>query len=417
MTVGSLEFLLLLLVASAVFPFVPGVRPRQILLAAFNVGFLYLLIPNVDSWAVLGVFILSGFLAGIAFRAWPNRLGLLCYLIILVGVFLFLKKYGFLEYLLPAWLLTHPITIVGLSYTLFRQIHFVVDCMQGQVSRVSLWDYANYQFNLFAILAGPIQRYQDFVESWQKLEPLPRDLHELCKTWMRVFWGVFKVTGLGVALFFAYDKAHGRLLESDAVRGLPAGKVLLYFGTMFYLYPIYMYVNFSGYCDTAIASASLLGLRLPENFHKPYLSRNMIDFWTRWHRTLGFWIRDYLFIPVYKPVAERKPMIAPSFAYVAYFIAFVAAGVWHGTTLNFLVFGVIHGIGASAAKWWENCLVWYGGRVYLKRYLQSSPIRTMAIIVTLHYFGVSMYFFADRLDRCVLILHAAYRAIAAGPGG
>ena len=91
-------------------------------------------------------------------------------------------------------------------------------------------------------------------------------------------------------------------------------------------------------------------MKLPENFNQPYLARNVLDFWTRFHRTLGFWIRDYLFLPLYKSVAERWPKRADSLAFLCYFVAFFVAGVWHGPTANFAVFGLLQAVGASAAK-------------------------------------------------------------------
>ena len=85
-----------------------------------------------------------------------------------------------------------------------------------------------------------------------------------------------------------------------------------------------------------IAAGRFFGMKLPENFNRPYLARNVIEFWTRWHITLGTWIRDYLFLPMYKPVVERWPKRAPSLAWIFYFLAFAVAGAWHGTTLNYL---------------------------------------------------------------------------------
>ena len=82
-------------------------------------------------------------------------------------------------------------------------------------------------------------------------------------------------------------------------------------------------------------------MKLPENFDQPYLSRNVIDYWTRFHRTLGFWIRDYLFLPLYKGVAERWPERADSLAFLCYFVAFFVAGIWHGPTANFVVLWIV----------------------------------------------------------------------------
>ena len=417
MTVGSLQFLVLLLVLAAVFPWVPSVRGRQVVLAACNMGFLATFMPNLASWIMLAVFIGSGYVVGSILRRRPGKALLGGYLTVLVAAFVVLKKYGFLGPFLPDRILSHAVTIVGLSYMLFRQVHYLVDCKEGQVEDGGIWDFANYQLSFLTLLAGPIQRYQDFKAYWSRLEPLPMDRHELLKTWLRVFWGIIKLAGLASVFLFGYDKIHGRLLDKLAYGAEPqALQVLALFLAMMYLYPLYMYANFSGYCDVAIGGAALLGVKLPENFDRPYLSRNILDFWTRWHRTLGFWIRDYLFMPSYRWVAERMPKQAPSLAFACYFQAFVIAGIWHGTTANFLVFGIPHGIGASAAKLWEMYLVKRYGRPYIKQYMKSQGRRVVAIVATLHYVCFSMLFFPGSLAGTWKLLRGVFSCLATSAG-
>jgi alginate O-acetyltransferase complex protein AlgI len=409
MTVGSLEFLAVLLLASALFPLVPTLRLRRAFLAVCSAGFLWTLIPNVASWIALAMFILSGYAVAKLLRKWPSLALLWAYLVILLAAFLVLKKYSFLGYFFPV-VLSIPITIVGLSYMLFRQIHVLVDSMQGEAKHLTLWDYCNYQLNLFTLSAGPIQRFQDFQQSWAQLTPIPVGLYELSKTWLRILIGVIKIAAIGAGFLFAYTKSYSRLIEIGS--GHPTLFVVLpWFIALFYLYPLYIYANFSGYCDIVIGGAALLGISLPENFVKPYLSRNVIDFWTRFHRTLGFWIRDYLFTPLYKVVAEQNPATAKSYAFVCYFIAFILAGVWHGSTSNFAVYGLIHGFGASATKLWETYLVRTRGRPYLKEYLQIRWVRVVAIAVTLHFYAFSILFFPGPLDKCLAPLRILVRAL------
>ena len=245
---------------------------------------------------------------------------------------------------------------------LFRQIHVLVDAAQGQIERISLWSYVNYQLNLFTILAGPIQRYQDFDEQWRTLQPVLADPHELLRNCLRLLVGVLKIALIAPLFYKGWNELQVPLV-SQHVAGW---KYLVEFLVVFYFYPVYLYCNFSGYCDIVIAAGRFFGMRLPENFNRPYLARNVIEFWTRWHITLGTWIRDYLFMPMYKPVVERWPKRAPSLAWLFYFLAFVVAGVWHGTTLNFLFYGLWQGMGVSATKLYENWLLARRGRKGLR---------------------------------------------------
>jgi D-alanyl-lipoteichoic acid acyltransferase DltB (MBOAT superfamily) len=160
----------------------------------------------------------------------------------------------------------------------------------------------------------------------------------------------------------------------------------------FYFFPAFVYFNFTGYCDIVIGGAALFGIRVPENFDRPYLARNMIDYWTRWHRTLSFWIRDYIFTPLYVSIARRRASLASNLAFACYFVALFLAGVWHGATWNFVVFGLLNGAGVSAAKLWENIIVARVGRAGLRRYLASSPILYAARFSTFHFVCLTMFF-------------------------
>ena len=413
MSVCSIEFLASLMAVSAVFFHLPSSRLRQCLLTLCNAGFLYLLIPNGPSWALLGALLLSGYLAGHALRRWPGRLGLALYLLPLVAAFVWLKKYDFLAFFLPDWVLGHPVSIVFLSYLLFRQIHFVVDMMQGQIAEPSLWSYLNYQLNLFTLLSGPIQRYQEFGQYWRQPRPLLRDGREMLAACLRILIGVVKIAVIAGVCLAVYDKGVAWFESVGASHAMPLRlATALRFALMFYLYPAYVYFNFAGYCDIVIGGAALLGMQLPENFDRPYLARNMIDFWTRWHRTLSFWIRDYLFTPLYKTIAENWPRRAQSLTFLCYFVALFLAGVWHGSTWNFAVFGLVHAVGVSAVKLWESQLLRRGGRQGLRRYLESRRIRTLAVVANFHFACLTFLFFPAELDRCLRMLGTFFRVVA-----
>jgi D-alanyl-lipoteichoic acid acyltransferase DltB (MBOAT superfamily) len=398
LSVCSLEFLVALILLSSILFRLPGARPRQAVLATCSAGFLYSQIPNLTSWIVVAVFLLSGYGCARLLRRRPSRALFTAYLVVLITAFAFLKKYDFLSLVLPQHIFAHPVGIVGLSYMLFRQIHFIIDAMQEQIEHFSLWTYLNYQLNPFTLLAGPIQRYQPFRESWAGLTPVLGDRHEILSAYLRVLIGMIKVAGVS----FVFQTVHGSLVAQFEGAGSAAGSgwaALVKFVLMMYCYLFYMYFNFSGYCDIVIAGASLVGIRLPENFNWPFLSRNLLEYWSRWHITLGLWIRDYLFTPIYKAGVQRWPRRASMVAVAGYFVAFSVAGVWHGSTWNFFVYGLLHGAGVSAAKLWENAIVRRSGRPGLRRYLQSSFIRWAAIVGTFHYACFTLFFFAFDLDR------------------
>ena len=398
MSVASLEFILCLFSASVVFFLLPGARVKQLAFAACSAAFLFSYVPDRRSWVALLLFLLSGYGCAILLRLRPSKVLLTTYLVLLVVAFAFLKKYVFLYAFVPGRMLNLRIEIVGLSYILFRQIHFIVDSMQGQIERPTVWSYLNYQLNPFTLLAGPIQRYQEFQDYWKSPAPLKLDRHEILRIYLRLFIGVIKIVVLSSAFQSGYSLLLERLEQSGAAAssGLMAVAQLI---LMLYCFLFYLYMNFSGYCDVMIAGASLIGLRLPENFNAPFLARNILDYWSRWHITLGHWIRDYLFTPFYKAGAELYPRRTTTVAVLGYLVAFTLAGIWHGSTWNFLIYGLLHGAGASAAKLWENAIVKRGGRAHLKKYLQSAAIRRVAVFTTFHYACLTLFFFALDLNQ------------------
>jgi len=409
MNVPSLQFLAAVFLLSATVICLPSVRLRQAVLALCNAGFLYLLIPNTASGFALGIFLLSGYGMARMLIKWPSYLVLSAYLIILIAVFLVIKRYEFITFYLPDVITAYELKIVGLSYILFRQIHFLVDAIQGQIETPSLWSFANYQLNLFALLSGPIQRYQDFHDQWNQLSSKPKHSFEVQAIYFRLLVGVVKMAVIATAFFALYQRS--ALALGQEASQLPRGIAIEHFFGILYFYPLYLYLNFSGYCDVVIAGAVLIGIRLPENFDQPYLARNVIDYWTRWHRTLGFWIRDYLFTPLYKAVAENWPERADSLAFLCYFIAFFVVGIWHGPTANFVIYGLFQAVGVSAAKLWERHIVKRRGRVGLKQYLQSYRVRIAAIVATLHFECISLLFFPTDVHTTVQMLRTVWRSL------
>jgi D-alanyl-lipoteichoic acid acyltransferase DltB (MBOAT superfamily) len=379
LSVSSPEFLIALFAGSAMFATLRGLWLRRMFLTVCSGLFLWVLLPDGTHVVTLVAFVLSGYLAA-RLLAWrPSTALLATYLAALTLAFVLLKRYAFLQLLPGSTLLEYSVDIVGLSFIFFRQIHYVVDAKQGEIAGFTLWGYLCYQLNLFTLLAGPIQRYQRFHEDWQSLVPRHADTHELRMAFLRILLGVIKVSFLGEAcLWLAFHQP-----------GIPAGWEGI---ARFYLYPAYVYFNFAGYCDIVITGASLAGLRVPENFQWPYLARDMIDFWTRWHRSLSFWIRDYIFTPTYMAIARRWPARASNLAFLCFFLAMFLAGVWHGASWNFAVFGVLNGIGVSAAKVWETWIVARRGRKGLRTYLTSRPILIAARVANFHFVCLTMIF-------------------------
>jgi D-alanyl-lipoteichoic acid acyltransferase DltB (MBOAT superfamily) len=411
MTVGSLPFVVSILFLSSFFFLIPSLLVRQLVLASCSVLLFASNEPNFSSCLVMAVFVLSGYACAQAILRLSARVRpwiYTSYLVTLVFSFCILKHYQFLEVMLPEGFVSNKsISIVGLSYMLFRQIHFIVDVAEGQIEKVTLWEYLNYQLNLFTLFAGPIQRFQSFRESWTSLLPVYGDWHEYRMAYARFFLGAIKVCLISKLILAATsDRTFGpeynhpyKFLSIDR----PGDAID--FAVLFYGYFIFIYINFSGYCDMVIAGGGLFGLRIPENFNSPFLARNMIDYWNRWHMTLSQWIRDYVFTPLVKIGIEHWPAQARAIGSGCLFIALLLAGVWHGSTWNFVVFGVLNGLGVAITKSWEDFLIWRFGRPRFRQYLENRLIRYISGFVTLHFVCITILFFPSDLHARVEFLY------------
>src|SRR4030095_1571990 len=120
-------------------------------------------------------------------------------------------------------------------------------------------------------------------------------------------------------------------------------------------FALQIYFDFSGYTDMAIGLAAMMGFRFIENFNDPYMSQSIGDFWRRWHISLSTWFRDYVFYPLER---RRLPVIGQSLNIL---IVFLLTGLWHGVTISFIVWGLLHGFfivleGAFLNRWLQRAL-------------------------------------------------------------
>ena len=226
---------------------------------------------------------------------------------------------------LPALRVLLPL---GISFYTFSAMSYVIDVYRGDVSGTrSFIRYAAFIALFPRAIAGPILRWRDVEGDFGSL---PRRL-------------TTRLAALG--LFFIACGMAKKLLVADVllphVDRLFANAAHLHFFSGWAAalgYTLQLYFDFSGYSDMAVGIAFLLGLHLPQNFDSPYKAANPSQFWRRWHMTLSFWMRDYLFIPL--GGSRRGNLVTVR----NLLIVFVLVGLWHGAGWTFIVWGLLHGV-------------------------------------------------------------------------
>lgn len=176
------------------------------------------------------------------------------------------------------------------------------------------------------LVAGPINRPQVLLPQVNNLKPLEAD--NLIIGARRILWGLFKKVVVADRLAFFVNLVYN---NPESYHGLS-----ILCATIFFAFQIYC--DFSGYSDIAIGVAKMMGIDLMRNFNKPYFSSSIREFWSKWHISLSTWFRDYLYIPLGGNKVGMSRWI------FNLFITFLVSGVWHGASINFIIWGALHGL-------------------------------------------------------------------------
>ena len=221
---------------------------------------------------------------------------------------------------------------VGLSYVTFRSLDVLFNIQDGVVASVSPAVFLGYLFFFPSVSAGPIDRYRRFLEDWA-----PRGradyLMELDAGVDRIFRGL-----LYKFILAALIQTHW-LAPLEQQSGIAATVAYMY------AYSLYLFFDFAGYSALAVGVSRCLGVRTPENFDQPFRSLNIREFWNRWHISLSFWFRDHVFTRFLLAATRGRWFKERTTAsHLGLLLTMGLMGLWHGTALRYLVYGLYHGV-------------------------------------------------------------------------
>lgn len=260
---------------------------------------------------------------------------------------------------------------LALSFITFQQIGFVVDVYNNNKRKINFLDYCLFIFFFPQLIAGPILKYEFFCNQikyfYKKIS-----YRFLCLGLMLISIGLFKKSFLSDNLGFYVDQNYSNISNLN----------LIELWITSYAWSFQFYFDFSGYIDLALGSALLFSIHLPINFNSPFMANNVIDFWQRWHITLGSFLTNYIFFPLSKliqSVHDNSNILFLKFLFVI-FIVFLISGIWHGPNYNFLIFGLLNGVGVM----FNYCI---------KNYFNLSISKFWSIFFTFNYITLTFVFF------------------------
>lgn len=216
---------------------------------------------------------------------------------------------------------------LGVSFFTFQAITYLVDLYKEKIpAEKNILNMALY-FSFFPkITQGPIEKYRDF---GPQLSGRRQDVRKMSEGIRRFIYGLAKKVLIADVLGACVDTIYG--FEIGNVNGSFAWIAALF-------YSLQLYYDFSGYSDMAVGLGKMFGFNLSENFDYPYLASSITEFWRRWHMTLMSWFREYLYFPL---GGSRKGKVR---TYINIFIVFMASGLWHGASWDFICWGLYHAV-------------------------------------------------------------------------
>jgi alginate O-acetyltransferase complex protein AlgI len=264
---------------------------------------------------------------------------------------------------------------LGLSFYIFRILSFHFEILEQKI-----FPYPNLlEFSLFVaffpyLLSGPIVRASEF---------LPQ-LREGLKDKIENFYTFITLIGIGLFKKLIISTWLSTELVDD-VFSVPENHSFLAIFLSVISYALVIYCDFSGYSDLSIGFAGLLGFKTPINFNYPYLASNLKEFWRRWHITLSNFARDYIYIPL---GGNRKGILRKYFNLL---VAMIFIGLWHGPTLNFILWGTFQGLGLVFTHFLEDFTIFN-----FKKWKKFSTVLTF-IFVSLTW----IFFGTKNMENCI----------------
>ena len=236
---------------------------------------------------------------------------------------------------------------LGISYLTFRSVGMIIELRDGVLKEFNLWEFLRFMLFMPTFSSGPIDRFKRFNKDYETI-PERDELLDMLETSVQYIM-------LGFLYKFILAHIFGSMilpplkqyaLQMGGIFNLPTLGVMYVFG-------LDLFFDFAGYSMFALAVSNLMGIKSPINFNKPFVSRDLKEFWNRWHMSLSFWFRDFVFMRLVTVLIRNKVFKnRNTTSSVAYIINMLVMGFWHGVTWYYIAYGLFHGLGLVVNDAW-----------------------------------------------------------------
>lgn len=268
---------------------------------------------------------------------------------------------------------------LGISFFTFTQAAYLIDMYRGDAASTGFASYCEFVTIFPHLIAGPIIHHREMIPQFQSQRTYHLNYDNIAQGLTLFIFGLFKKVAIADSLAPWVNEYFAR---PDSLLPIEA-----WFAALGYSFQLYF--DFSAYSEMAIGLGLMFNLRLPRNFDSPYQAANIIDFWRRWHMTLGVWVKNYLYIPLGGnrhglPKKLRNLMVS-----------MLLIGLWHGAGWTYVLWGGLHGLFLVINHWWRSM-----GNTLPKIF--SWPLTFCAVMVAW------VFFRADSVGQALIILSTMF---------
>ena len=277
------------------------------------------------------------------------------------------------------------IGFIGISYLSFRTIQIVIELYDGAITELNFLDTLYFVLFFPTLSSGPIDRSRRFEEEINKVIPREEYLNDyLIPGIKKIFQGLL------------YKFAIATLIHFYWVSKVNPNPGIMPIVSYMYAYTLYLFFDFAGYSLLAVGTSYIFGVHAPDNFNKPFISKDMKEFWTRWHISLSRWFGDYIFSRyVLNAMRNKKFKKRATASHVAQMITMTTMGFWHGLTWYYIVYGLYQGVALVLTDEFTK-----KSKIY-KKYKKEKWFQRIQIFVTFHIICFGMLIFSGFLNHYV----------------
>ncbi|WP_203648767.1 D-alanyl-lipoteichoic acid biosynthesis protein DltB [Secundilactobacillus yichangensis] len=241
---------------------------------------------------------------------------------------------------------------LGISYLTFKTVQVLMELRDGTIKTIRSRDYLRFLLFFPTVSSGPIDRFRRFQTDEQQVPDretylglVETGIHHLFKGFVYKY-----MLGYLFGTLLLPQVAHAAMLCRHAFFGTGLSVPLILY---MYVYSMYLFFDFAGYSLFAVGISHFMGIKTPENFRSPFAAHNIKEFWNRWHMSLSFWFRDFVFMRfTFYVMKKRLIKNRIRISQVAYLVNFLVMGFWHGVTWYYITYGLFHAVAIILNDYW-----------------------------------------------------------------